>query len=251
MTAATMKQAFENAETINLWALPDGSMLNGGPRDPVPMPSGLFGPAWPLLQAIAEGVCAPVDYPAAGFLAACASLIGGKRSVRPYSTARWAEPCILWIGVVGDPSARKSPALDAITGPLRAIETVNADLHKEALREWRETSEVARAEKKAWQDGIAKALKDGMPPPPMPAGADEPDEPIRRRTLVMDATPEAMGSILAGNPQGTLHFRDELAGWLTSFERYAPGGREFWLEAFGVRRHPAEQVGHGPARHTG
>jgi putative DNA primase/helicase len=235
MTAATIKQAFDNAETVNLWAVPDRSILNGGRRDPVPMPSGLFGPAWPLLQAIAEGVCTPVDYPAAGFLSACASLIGGKRSVRPYSTARWAEPCILWIGVVGDPSARKSPALDAITAPLRAIERANAELHKDALREWRETSEVAKAEKKAWQDGIAKALKDGLPPPPMPTGADEPDEPIRRRTLVMDATPEAMGSILAGNPQGTLHFRDELAGWLTSFERYAPGGREFWLEAFGGR----------------
>lgn len=235
MTAAAMKEAFANAEPINLWAAPDRSILNGGRRDPAPMPSGLFGPAWPLMQAIAEGVCTPVDYPAAGFLAACASLVGGKRSVRPYSTARWAEPCILWIGVVGDPSARKSPALDAVTGPLRALESDHAELHKESLREWREKSEVAKAEKKGWQDSVAKALKDGVPVPAMPTGADEPEEPVRRRTLIMDATPEAVGSILAGNPQGTLHFRDELAGWLTSFDRYSPGGREFWLEAYGGR----------------
>lgn len=59
MTAAAMKEAFANAETINLWAVPDRSILNGGRRDPAPMPSGLFGPAWPLMQAIAEGVCPP------------------------------------------------------------------------------------------------------------------------------------------------------------------------------------------------
>ncbi len=32
-----------------------------------------------------------------------------------------------------------------------------------------------------------------------------------------------------------MHFRDELAGWLLSFDRYSPGGREFWLEAYGGR----------------
>lgn len=31
------------------------------------------------------------------------------------------------------------------------------------------------------------------------------------------------------------HLRDELAGWLDSFERYLPGGRAFWLEAYGGR----------------
>jgi putative DNA primase/helicase len=33
----------------------------------------------------------------------------------------------------------------------------------------------------------------------MPEIAVIPDEPVRRRLLVMDATPEAVGSILAGN----------------------------------------------------
>jgi hypothetical protein len=65
--------------------------------------------------------------------------------------------------------------------------------------------------------------------------------------MVMDATPEALGSILAGNPAGTLHFRDELAGWLQSFDRYAPGGREFWLEAYGGRPFSIDRKGHkGP-----
>jgi hypothetical protein len=52
---------------------------------------------------------------------------------------------------------------------------------------------------------------------------------------VQDSTPEEMASILSGNPNGTLHLRDELAGWLDSFERYSAGGRAFWLEAYGGR----------------
>ncbi len=235
MTAATMKAAFDNAQTVSAWGIPDMSVLNEGRRDPVAMPADLFGPSWSLLQTIAEGVCTAPDYPGMGLLTACASLIGGKRRVRPYQTSAWAEPCILWCGAVGDPSARKSPALDQVTGPLRQLEQAKADDHRDALRDYQERSEWSKQARKHWQDGVAKAVKDGSDRPAMPTDADEPEEPHRRRTLVMDSTPEALGPILQGNPQGVLSFRDELSGWLMSFDRYSPGGREFWLEAYGGR----------------
>jgi putative DNA primase/helicase len=235
MTAATMKERLAAAETVSIWPLPDMTVLNAGRRDPVPMPADLFGPAWPLLSAIAEGTASPVDYAAIGFVAAAASLIGGKRRVRPYESSAWSEPCILWCGAVGDPSTRKSPSLDAVTEPLRLIERDHAELHREKLREWQNHSAVAKAAREDWQGQIKKAVKEGKSAPMMPPAAIEPDEPSRRRTIVVDATPEAVGAILAGNPQGTMHFRDELAGWLMSFDRYSPGGREFWLEAYGGR----------------
>ena len=243
MNAATMRENYEAANTVNIWSIPDLTVLNAGRRKPVPMPTSLFGAVMPLLGHIAEGTSTPVDYPAIGFLSACASLIGGKRRVRPYTTSSWSEPCILWTGVVGDPSSRKSPALEAVMGPLRDIERDHAEQHQEALRSWQERAEGAKAAKKNWQDKLAKAVKDGLPSPPMPTDADEPTEPVRRRTLIMDATPEAVGSILEGNTQGTLHFRDELAGWLTSFDRYSPGGREFWLEAYGGRPFTIDRKG--------
>lgn len=235
MTAATMREAFASAETINMWAVSDMSVLNAGRRAPVPMPSDLFGDAWGLLCDIAEGTSTAPDYAAMGYLTACASLIGGKRRVKPYTSASWAEPCILWAGCVGDPSSRKSPALEAVTEALRAIELDGADAHKSAIRDWQEANERSKATKGAWQAELRKAVETGNSKPPMPTDADEPDEPHRRRCLVGDSTPEALGAILAGNPTGTLHFRDELAGWLVGFDRYAPGGREFWLEAFGGR----------------
>lgn len=233
--ASAFQTAFDQAQEINIWPVPDMTVVNAGRRAPVPMPADLFGPSWGFLSAVAEGTCAPVDYPAIAFVSACASLVGGKRRIRPYQTSAWAEPCILWVGAVGDPSARKSPALDAITGPLRDIERDNAEDHKAAIRDWQEKSERARASRKDWQASVEKAVKDLMETPSMPEDATEPEEPTRRRTVIMDATPEAVGAILQGNPQGTLHFRDELAGWLTSFDRYSPGGREFWLEAYGGR----------------
>lgn len=235
MTAATMRHAFENAEVIKIWTAPDMTVLNAGRRQPVAMPAELFGPAWPLLQAVAEGTATPVDYPAIGYLAACASLIGGKRRVKPYQSSNWAEPCILWCGVVGDPSSRKSPALDTVTERLRNIERDCAEQHKEDLRAWKEDSERAKASRTDWEKSVSAAVKDCKPTPRLPDDAVDPEEPHRRRTMVMDATPEAIGAILAGNPTGTLHFRDELAGWLQSFDRYSPGGREFWLEAYGGR----------------
>jgi hypothetical protein len=60
------------------WPSPDMTLLNANRRAAVPMPTDLFGPALPLLQAIAAGTSTPLDYPAAGYIATCASLIGGK-----------------------------------------------------------------------------------------------------------------------------------------------------------------------------
>lgn len=232
MSAATMRDRFDAAEVV---LLPDMSVLNAGRRPPPELPLGLFGQASGLLAAIAEGTATPIDYPAIGYLAACASLIGGKRKLRPYASTAWAEPCILWCGVVGDPSSRKSPALDALTDKLRDIERDNAEKHKFDLREWQADFQRSKASRTEWEKAVAIAAKDGSPTPPLPADAVEPDELHRRRTIVVDTTPEAMGAILAGNPSGTLHFRDELAGWLSSFDRYSPGGRAFWLEAYGGR----------------
>jgi hypothetical protein len=235
MSAVSMKQAFDGAESVSVWAIPDMTVLSGGRRAPVPMPSDLFGPAWPLIEGISEGVCTAPDYPGMALLASCASLIGGKRRVRPYATSNWAEPCILWVGAVGDPSSRKSPALDQITAPLRLLEQAKAEDHRAAMRDFQQSDEWARQVRKSWQEDVGKAVKAGEAKPDMPQDALEPEEPHRRRTLTMDATPEALGPILVGNPQGVLSFRDELAGWLQGFDRYSPGGREFWLEAYGGR----------------
>lgn len=237
-----IRAAFAGARAPD-WPAPDLSLLNASRQDAVAMPLGLLGPAAETIGSIAEGVSTAIDYPACAYLTACASLIGGKRKVRPYTTSNWAEPAILWIVGVGDPSSRKSPALEEAINPLTSIQEDGAERHKLALREWREADMKAKAVRLDWERSLASAIKDGAALPSMPREADEPDEPERRRTLVKDTTPEAMASILFGNPQGTLLYRDELAGWLQGFDRYAPGGREFWLEAYGGRSFVIDRKG--------
>lgn len=214
---------------------PDMSVLSAGRRSPPLMPSEMFGPIWTLLDELAEGAGAPVDYVAMSYLSVVASLIGGKRKVQPYREADWHEPSILWVGLVGDPSSNKSPALDRATNALRGMETDHADTHGDNLQAWQADCERSKIERAAWQAAVKKASEEGLPTPPLPDDAIEPATPQRRRLLVQDSTPEKMAEILSGNAEGTLHVRDELAGWLTSFDRYTPGGREFWLEAFGGR----------------
>ena len=230
--------AFKAAEPVTSWPIPDMSILSGGRTKPPVMPTEIFGTLWPLVRDLAAGAGAPVDYVAVGVLGVVASLVGAKRRVQPYATTpSWQEPCVLWVAPVGDPSSNKSPAIDAATGPLRGMETELAEQHKTRLIGWQTISERAKAERAEWQAQVKTATKDAVATPTMPDAAQEPDEPQRPRLMVQDATPEALGEILSGNPNGTLHLRDELAAWLMSFDRYSPGGREFWLEAYGGRSH--------------
>ncbi|MFC4293554.1 DUF3987 domain-containing protein [Novosphingobium tardum] len=207
------------------------------------MPSELFGPAWQLITNMAEATSTAPDYPAIAYLAACASAVGAKRWVRPYADHDWSEPCILWLGALGDPSSRKSAPLSMAIEPLRAIEDDYAEQHGETIRAWRTVAERAKAEKGKWLASVKEATEAGRQTPPMPVDAVEPDEPQRRRTVVGDSTPEALGTILSGNPMGTLCYRDELAGWFDSFDRYAPGGRSQWLESYGGRPFTVDRKG--------
>ena len=237
MNATAFRTSYDQAAGADGWFTPDMSILTGGRTSPPPIPTEMFGPLWPLISDLAEGAGAPVDYVAVSILAVAASLVGAKRRARPYPTSDWSEPCILWVAPVGDPSSNKSPAIDAATGLLRGIEAEYAEGHRHTLNQYEAKAERAKAERARWQEAVKTATKENLATPPMPDAAEMPDEPSRRRLLVQDATPEAVGEILAGNPNGTLHLRDELAGWLMSFERYSPGGREFWLEAYGGRPH--------------
>lgn len=241
--ATAFKQAFDEAEPFTGWALPDLSILEEGRRRPPALSAAMFGSVWPELVKLAADKGAPVDYVALSWLVVSASLIGSKRKAVPYEGSTWEEPSILWLGLVGDPSHNKSPSLDPLMGILRKLEDERTDEHMSAVLDYAADSERAKAEKVRWQDDVRGAAKEGLPTPPIPASAVEPQEPRRRRYYVQDTTPESMAAVLLGNPNGSLMFRDELAGWLSSFDRYNPGGRTYWLEAFGGRAYTVDRKG--------
>lgn len=102
MTAATMREAFASAEPIDIWPAPDMTLVDNGRRPAARMPSAMFGPAWSIIEQVAECTSTAPDYAAMGYLASAASLIGGKRRVSPYGSD-WSEPCILWCAALGEP----------------------------------------------------------------------------------------------------------------------------------------------------
>ena len=95
MSAAALRERVAGAEPVTLWRAPDMSILTGGRTKPPVLPVEMFGTAWPLIRDLAEGAGAPADYVALSMLSVAASLIGGKRRVRPYPTSDWSEPAIL------------------------------------------------------------------------------------------------------------------------------------------------------------
>lgn len=244
MTAATMKDAFARGEVVSIWPALDRTLIDNGRRPAVDMPRHLFGPAWDVIEQVADATATKPDYAGIAYLAAAASLIGGKRKISPYR-GDWQEPCILWLGALGEPSSRKSAPLDMMTKPLWAIQEQALEDHKERQREHAAECERAKAERSKWQEDVKAAAGTAGGTPPMPALAVEPDAPKERRCIISDATPEAVAEVLSGNPQGALCYNDELAGWLESFDRYTSGGRPFWLSAFGGRPHSITRKGSG------
>ena len=82
-------------------------------RPPPQLPLDVFGPFWSdWIATAAEAASAPPDYVVGPVLAGASTLIGNARWVSPWRG--WKEPPILWIGVVGDPSAGKSPGADPV-----------------------------------------------------------------------------------------------------------------------------------------
>jgi hypothetical protein len=177
----------------------------------------------PLSSFTSQGAraigCDPA-YLALPALAAAASGIGNSRRI--FLKRKWREPPILWTAIVGESGTQKSPALSLVLEPIHAWQAERLRDHERALKEY-------EIEKEKYEKALAKwkKVKDGEDPP------ERPEPPAADRILVKQTTIEALAAILVTAPRGVLVGRDELSGWLGSFDQYH-GGRadsSYWLEA--------------------
>jgi hypothetical protein len=228
------------------WGEPDMGVLRLRRRPPPALPLEVLGDSWGrwLTDAAAAAAC-PVDYVVAPLLASVSTLIGHARWAQ--AGPGWREPPHLWMVVVGDSGAGKSPGADCLLRDvLPEIERRMVGDYPDRLREWQAAVQFDKIAKARWQDELRQAQKNKKPLPPMPLPTAAGVAPEKPRLRQHDVTIEQVAAILAtAAPKGVAMVRDEIAGWLMGMDAYNPAGRPFWLEAYGGRPYRVERRKHG------
>jgi hypothetical protein len=225
------------------WPKPDLSIVEARRTRAPSLPLELFGPFWSdWIAAAAEGKGSRADYVALPLLSTAGALLANVRRASPWSG--WVEPPIIWTANVGNPSSGKSPALDAVTDLVRAIEAEMDGDYEDRRRSHIVATELAKAQRQEWERSVQEAVK-RKTPPPEPCAEIEPPQPLsRRRLFSSDTTVEKLARLAAANERGFLLMRDELGGWLGGLDRYGGNGsdRSFFIEAYGGRAYVVDRV---------
>ncbi|MBI1867080.1 MAG: DUF3987 domain-containing protein [Methylocystis sp.] len=180
---------------------------------------------------ISDRMQCPPDFVATPAMVALAATLGRKIAIRPQRRTDWIEVPNLWGLIVGRPGAMKSPAMTEALKPLHRLEADARKENDDALKAHVLALEFHKLRKDAAKDAARKTLKSGGEA--QLDGIECPRAPIARRHIVNDTSYEALGEILADNPNGVLAFRDELVSLLKTLDReeYA-AARGFFLTAW-------------------
>jgi hypothetical protein len=171
--------------------------------------------------------------PSASAMAALVAISGAlnhRFAVKMMRHGEWWEHPRLWTLLVGDPSTRKTPCINAVIDPLERYE---AELYRDYAAELRDYE-------------AAKQVKDNTVPKPSPP----------ERYIIYNTTTEKLGEILNENSHdGVVLKQDEITGWIGSMERYGGGSRSgansdraFWLKAFDGGRYVHDRISRGTIR---
>lgn len=169
-----------------------------------------------IIHEVYECQSYPIDYTAASILTAIAAGIGNTHLIQ--MKQGWVESAILFVALVGRPGANKSHPLSFAMKPF-----INFD--------YQQNLEFGKLYAKYEQE-ISMSKKERLD-----AGVQEfPQEPIRKRFLVSDITPEGLSYIHAQNRRGLCLWSDEISAWFKNFNRYNNGSEEqFWLSVFSAK----------------
>ncbi|QEG34442.1 YfjI family protein [Bythopirellula goksoeyrii] len=164
-----------------------------------------------FVAAAAKAIGCDAAFIALPMLCCLARAVGNSRVIRLKAT--WVEPAILWAAIVGKSGSYKTPALQAVMKFLEKPQARAIAEHKDALQQHEE-------DKAVWERAYATWKQDKKTTEPPPSA---PPEPVLKRFATSDCTIEALATLLAGQFDGVLVQRDELAGWLNGIAEYKGG----------------------------
>ena len=169
-----------------------------------------------IIREVHECHSYPTDYIAASILTAIAVGIGNTHLVQ--IKQGWQESPILYMALIGRPGANKSHPLSFAMKPFLDFDYQQNQEYEKAYAEYERQMSMSRKERTE-------------------CGYEQfPLEPVRRRFLVSDVTPEGLSLIHAQNKRGLCLWADELSAWFKNFNRYNNGSEEqFWLSVFSAK----------------
>ena len=166
-----------------------------------------------FVRSVAGATGTDPSWAALAALAVIAGCVGNRAAV--ILKKGWVEPAILWAALVGKSGSVKSVVLRLVTRPLVESFKMERDAFEEQRREYATNLERHQVVMLKWKSEQKKG-----PPTDPPV---EPEKPREKRILASDVTIEKLAALLGENPLGLLVVRDELAGLINSFNRYAGG----------------------------
>lgn len=187
------------------------------------------------IQALTDQMQISPDYIAAALIVHIGSLIGRKRGLELRPGTQWIEFPNLWGMLIGRPSSLKSVAMQSVIKPLVALADQAKAEYKQDLKRFQIALKAWEIRNKADQDAYRDSYKGSKAQGSVIeyTPTDPPEKPKLKRYKTDDPTVEKLGVLLAENPQGILLYRDELMGWLSSFQRKGKeSDRPFYLEGW-------------------
>ena len=121
----------------------------------------LFPPALrPALRDVAHRLQCPPDWPAVAWMVMLGAVVGNRCGIRPkqFDTG-WLEVPNLWGAIVADPSKMKTPTLNAALSPLKELDRIARDEHRENIRSHEAEAEVLKARKEAIKKQLTRAAE--------------------------------------------------------------------------------------------
>jgi len=155
-------------------------------------------------EEAADAIGVPIEMVLCPLLAYAGAVIGNRELIQ--LKPGFAQYPQLWIVTVAPPGAAKSPADDAARMPIN-------ELQAQAMRRYDLAQEQFQNDLREWNDSTGEAR------------GNQPNRPELEHFYSTDTTIEALSQILESSP-GVALSRDEIVGWVNSFDSYKTKGAE-------------------------
>lgn len=186
----------------------------------------------PWVSDVADRMQCPAEYVAIPAVVALGAILGRKVALAPQQRTNWREVANCWGLIVGRPGAMKTPAADEGLKFSKRLDADASKVNEAAEKAHANDMALAKIRNDEALNSARAAIKGGEG---APAGFDlsTPEKPPVRRYIVSDTSYEALGEILADNPNGVLAHRDELVALLRTLDREDnAAARGFFLTAW-------------------